>query len=163
MRSTPLEPTDGSVAQKEQRIEDVNPLMWAHYANSHKGFCAKYEITKEFTYEDDTKHTLLRVAKINYEERIDMESSINFEEALLKKSKIWEYENEVRAILYDPKCLDQVTTKPAPKLKAVYLGLRCSSSDRQKMAEALRGSHVPLFQMDFDTTDACRLIPRRIG
>jgi hypothetical protein len=163
MRTTPLVPSDGSVPQKVQDIKDVNPLMWAHYANSHKGFCAKYELTPSFVFQDETKHCFMRIGAIKYAEEINLTTGLSFEDALLMKSKIWSYENEVRAILYDPECKEQVTTKPAPKLNSIYLGLRCSTSDRQEMTQALRGGAIPLYQMEYDPTDASKLIPKRIG
>lgn len=163
VRTSPLNNIDGTPAVKEQNIEEVSPLMWAHYTNSHKGFCIKYTLDDNVAIRDEATHKFLAIGELNYISKIDLTEGLQMREALLVKSEEWKYEHEVRAILFDPNVKKMVTVVKAPKMSAIYLGLRCSSSDRQEMVQALREKNTPLFQMRFDPKDANVLYPERIG
>lgn len=163
VRTSPLNNVDGTAAIKEQQIEKVSPLMWAHYTNSHKGFCIKYTLDNNVVIRDEATHKFLAIEELNYISKIDLTADLLMRDALLVKSEEWKYEHEVRAILFDPNEKKMVTTVKAPKMSAIYLGLRCSSLDRQKMIQALREKNTPLFQMCFDPKDANLLYPERIG
>lgn len=72
-----------------------HPLMWAHYADSHKGFCIEYEVDKENP-----------LFPINYSSE-PLEPSIyelllcpseTLSRILTTKSIEWQYEKEVRLI-----------------------------------------------------------------
>ncbi|WP_049630792.1 DUF2971 domain-containing protein [Cellvibrio sp. pealriver] len=74
----------------------IHPLMWAHYAAGHTGFCIEYDI-------DDIDHPL---EDVNYTTRA-LTPSINellfcphetFTEILTTKSLEWSYEKESRLI-----------------------------------------------------------------
>lgn len=72
-----------------------NELMWAHYANSHKGFCIEYDI--------DKLETLYRIPKTVHQFEVCYESkpqTLNIHDVgkpdslkklLAIKSKAWEY------------------------------------------------------------------------
>lgn len=73
-----------------------NPLMWAHYANSHTGFCIEYEINEIFA----------PLYEVNYASQLPS-PSINelilcpeesFIRILTTKTPEWSYEKEVRFI-----------------------------------------------------------------
>lgn len=71
-----------------------NPLLWAHYANSHKGFCIGYN-------KSDIENLSYKVSDINYSKKIPTFDEIKeetFEELLYTKSDEWKYENECRAL-----------------------------------------------------------------
>jgi len=82
------------------------PLMWAHYANNHKGICIKYDFelngVQNICFDEDKR---LDVLKVNYsDEPIDIFShsiekleNLKFKILTNKYSK-WQYENEVRLI-----------------------------------------------------------------
>lgn len=156
-------PLDSDPFPLIQNIEDVNLLMWAHYADSHKGFCVKYEFPETYDFHDDKKLRALCLGEICYEENIDLNSNLTFKDAFLKKSNIWKYEHEVRAVLFDTDCTEQATQINAPKMIAIYLGLRCSTEDKQKMLLALRGKPTPIYQMKVDPSNINHLIAERIG
>lgn len=62
-------------------------LLWAHYADSHKGCCIEVSVNEE----------RVRLGEVTYIK--DLPYIDNFrsgEELLLHKSTIWEYEDEVR-------------------------------------------------------------------
>jgi hypothetical protein len=82
------------------------PLMWAHYANNHKGICIKYDFELEGVQnicfdKDET----LDILKVNYSDNpidifsysIDKLENLKYEILTNKYSK-WQYENEVRLI-----------------------------------------------------------------
>ncbi|SEW23438.1 Protein of unknown function [Prevotella sp. khp7] len=163
VRSTPLIKKDGSLGVKRQNISDVNSLMWAHYANYHKGFCAKYELDDKFVKCDEMKKTFTRMAILHYEKNIDISKNLAVEDALLWKNAIWEYEKEVRVIDYDPDGINEFREQDAPPLKAIYLGVKCSDKDRHDMQLALRRKSVELYQMHIDSNDICSLTAERIG
>lgn len=164
VRVTQLTPHDGTTAQKEQDIENVHPLMWAHYADSHKGFCLKYTFTDDFVTHDDAKHYFLSLQEVKYKTHIDLTKELTFKDALLTKADFWKYEHEVRAIVFAPEEKDMVyLSKKAPRINGIYLGLRCTTENRQKMIQTLRETNIPLYQMRFNPKDACRLVAERIG
>lgn len=72
-----------------------NPLMWAHYANKHKGICIGYSFP--ILPED------FRVYNVTYRKNI-LPIDINIDENrvmyywLTNKAMSWEYEEEIRAI-----------------------------------------------------------------
>lgn len=72
-----------------------HPLMWAHYADSHKGFCIEYEVDQEdslwpvnYTTEP-LQPSLYELLLCPYETLIRI---------LTTKSMEWQYEKEVRLI-----------------------------------------------------------------
>ena len=75
-------------------VEYDNPLLWAHYANSHKGFCVGYE-------EQDIIDISDCLSSMNYSEHqpsISLDDPKSFEQLLFVKSTHWNYENECRAV-----------------------------------------------------------------
>ena len=71
-----------------------NPLLWAHYANSHKGFCVGYN-------KSDIENLSYKVSDINYSKKLPTFNKIEektFMELLYTKSYDWCYENECRAL-----------------------------------------------------------------
>ncbi len=93
--------------------DDDNMLMWAHYANSHKGYCLKYKVVNdEFIYpieyrEKRINGTIL-IDKIyrNHLEQMqqrkhipwDKETKIQLLLNYLIKDIVWKYEKEFRVI-----------------------------------------------------------------
>ncbi len=71
-----------------------NPLLWAHYANSHKGFCVGYEKNSiaevsDKLFDIDYKNEMYSINE--YDER-------TFDKLLSTKSVDWVIEKECRAI-----------------------------------------------------------------
>ena len=90
------------LSKKDPQSKDVflNPLMWSHYADSHKGICIQYEITKDAlnAYNDD-EH-ILRIGNVKYRNSKAMSDYITLDNALLAKGECWSYEQEERLIYY---------------------------------------------------------------
>lgn len=152
---------------KEVPIEDVNVLMWSHYADSHKGFCVKYVFDRDMF--DLNKHIkrdkLLLVDKIKYSETIDINDEPSIRMALLEKSDFWKYENEMRLISYD--CSGEDKEFPVVECKgmakAVYLGVKCSNENRRLMEKAIGDKNIPLYQMSVDEEKLTRFKKTLIG
>lgn len=71
-----------------------NSLLWAHYANSHKGFCVGYN-------KSDIENLSYKISDINYSNKLPTFKKIEketFIEILYTKSYEWRYENECRAL-----------------------------------------------------------------
>ncbi len=73
-----------------------NLLMWAHYADSHKGICLEFDTLKDLD-------TFSSTVPVQYVKKYPYLSIINNFEAIisrciLTKSKEWKYENEYRVI-----------------------------------------------------------------
>lgn len=82
-----------------------NALMWAHYTNSHKGFCVGFNPNDNFFHDylsTDRKKskTIKNVVYSNQRVKIPMEidkPKLEFE-PFITKSNDWKYEEEVRII-----------------------------------------------------------------
>lgn len=111
--------------------------MWAHYADSHKGICIKYHFHHSITklagdhngivaYFKDVKYSNGEMSKYSNKD------AINLEDAFFLKGKDWEYENELRLLLYDLNNQDTYGTINIPNcIEAIYFGLKCSDKDKE--------------------------------
>lgn len=71
-----------------------NLLLWSHYADSHKGICVKFDVTKSLDFFENMN--LVRYSKeYAITDYINNKTDI-IEKGILMKSKDWEYEEEVR-------------------------------------------------------------------
>lgn len=117
----------------------TNPLMWAHYADSHKGFCIEYD------FSNASEEDLLLLPVIYSRHIVKMpwkycmlpegtkspEFSARLMQAVLTKHDVWKYENEWRILLKsdaEPDC-------EMPKISCVYLGAFCSEENEQIILE----------------------------
>lgn len=151
----------------ELGIEDINVLMWSHYADSHKGFCVKYVFDSDLF--DPTKYRkrdkLLLVDKIKYSDTIDINEEPSIKMALLEKSDFWKYENEMRLISYD--CSGNDKEFPIIECKGmakeVYLGAKCSDENLRLMEKAIGDKNIPLYKMSVDERRLTRFKKTLIG
>lgn len=155
------------VLKKEQNIEDVNPLMWAHYAKDHTGFCIKYKLPANFVRNDNAGELIwTRIGNVNYKPDMILSKLDEFTvfDALFAKHDIWSYENEVRIVQYDANNDNNYKTVEIPEdsIQSIYLGLKCSDENRQKMLLTLRNRNIKLYQMEVDSIDAYKLVAKRI-
>ncbi|GEM_PF-5841278 len=154
---------DGS----DMSVEELNVLMWSHYADSHKGFCVRYEF--EGGLFDTTIHPkkdkLLFVDKIRYSETIDIGDEPSIRMALLEKSNFWEYEKEMRLVSFDCSGDDKdfPTIKCKGMAKAIYLGAKCTDANRRLMEKAIGDKNIPLYQMSVDEKKLTRFKKTLIG
>ena len=80
-----------------------NELMWAHYANSHKGFCIAYDVDLlKQSGETDRDIELIKVKYADSPANIGLMDIRNYnivkQKLLATKSRSWAYENETRLV-----------------------------------------------------------------
>ena len=127
----------------------TDELLWAHYANSHQGFCIEYELEKLLKNQRPA-HRYFDVSYITNIPNLSFKHIISQkdENLLIKtmlgyKSKRWEYENEIRIITenyglqnYDYRAI-----------KSIYFGLKMSNDQIEEMMKLLQGRQIKYFHM----------------
>lgn len=122
-------------------------LLWAYYANSHKGFCIGYDFNKLINNNDrDSRFHF----EVNYSDKppeleisdFSKNNSVLFKMGAMK-SKRWEHEQEVRIIT------NKVGVQPYDykALKQIFFGLRMSDDDKKKIMDKLKGRNIDFYQM----------------
>lgn len=148
-------------------IEKANSLMWAHYANSHKGICIRYRFKPEFFTDDESTQKFITVKPMDYDQNsLKIDESLSIDKALYAKNPIWKYEDETRIVYYNPACKEDygdVELGANAIVEAIYLGVKCSDETREHVQRWLRGTSIPLYQMHISAEDAYKLVAKRIG
>ncbi|MGY6647302.1 DUF2971 domain-containing protein [Wenyingzhuangia sp. IMCC45574] len=119
-------------------------LLWAHYSDSHKGFCIEYD----FNYLIDNKNSYSNVVYKKYPPKVyflHILLGYNFiiHKSAFRKSKRWEYEKEFRVI-------SKSTGKiyhPPNAIKAIYFGIRMAKNDKDIIVKRLKNRNISFFQM----------------
>jgi hypothetical protein len=124
------------------------PLMWSHYAGSHRGVCL------EFSVQNTLFCGALQVEYLDHYTEFDL--SNDDEDASLKplltKSKDWRYENEFRLVVAAPghtfpgilPTRNNVATLPPGALKSVIMGCQMPQEDREIVRSLVRSSSSPV-------------------
>lgn len=133
---------------KDGETFPCNELLWAHYANSHKGFCIEYDLEK-ISSGVTPGFDISNVINVAYEnERPNAYKYDNIFQAQKKvfgtKSLAWEYENEIRLVF--EKYGEKVISESA--ITAVYFGLRISLEDRRDIINRLSGRSIDFYQIE---------------
>jgi hypothetical protein len=124
-------------------------LLWAHYGNSHKGFCIEYCIDTLIDFTKLENHKI----SVKYSDKppklhISDVSKANLERILQKllgtKSKKWSYEKEIRII----------TSRSGKQyfdfraVKGIYFGLRMPEKLQNRLMEELAGRGIKYYKMN---------------
>ena len=122
--------------KKEVRICSLsknkdNALLWAHYANEHKGCCIEVEVAEDFSWKriDDTYCSCFPILHSG-------QSDDEIIEMLFKtKSDYWSYEDEVRFVKHLPLSKDGKPHKANlhVKVKKIYLGIRVTDEEKDRI------------------------------
>lgn len=103
--------------------DPVCAQMWAHYADSHRGFIVKYERAENWLLRSP------QCRSVKYRRRlVTLEAQDLALEALWTKSEAWEYEKEVR-LLY-PRT-NAYTAVGLLKPSGIVCGLRTAAADKE--------------------------------
>ena len=107
----------------------TNILMWAHYADAHKGVCLRFKPQSRF---------FLRAQKINYSEpypttRIFDDHLARMNAIILTKSDDWAYEEEWRVLEYDHG--PGVYQFPPNSFDAIVVGCRATDADVDRVVD----------------------------
>lgn len=123
--------------------EFLNELMWAHYADYHKGICIKYHFPNSFTQVYTKPNIPVRYFRdVEYKDDLSIlnaQDSISIMDAFFAKSKAWEYENELRLLQCDLNGKGDYDTIDIPNcIEAIYFGVRCSQRDIDTIMEIMK-------------------------
>lgn len=120
-------------------------LMWAHYADGHKGFCLEF---------DGSQEPFSKARKVSYADSVplvnpmklllDPEHFAPLEAMMLVKSTHWAYEQEWRLLHIEP---NRPYTYPWQALTGVYIGAAMAYEQMEVIALILEGSPTKLYQM----------------
>lgn len=148
-------------------------LMWAHYADSHKGFVVEYRAIDLFPDVLPVRYSPERIdatdlvfyclaCKISSEFHLhsELKDVLLPTKILTNKTMDWKYEKEWRIFKQDPPKLDfnkeykgghQVVFKRTPT--AVYLGCRMERKHEETLCNIAREKRIPVYRMRYNTTD----------
>jgi len=111
-----------------------NELLWAHYSNSHKGYCIEYELD-ELLLNKKEEDLFPEIINVEYSRRLPFSSMRdlkykNDKNELIKlffgnKSMKWNYEQEVRVIFGD----DGKQKINEKSIKSIIFGINASEND----------------------------------
>lgn len=107
--------------------------MWGHYANSHKGFCLKYDLREIYKlWPGQVLPVLYSNTYLLSEPRIDERSLREFELTYaFTKAYEWKYENEWRLFVINRECAGEAGfLVPFVIPKSIFLG--CKIEDKLK-------------------------------
>ncbi len=127
---------------KMDKEEYLNELLWAHYADSHKGICIKYRFSSNMTQYGKDNKTIAFFSDIKYTAKLsnyNPDKIIGIKDAIFYKGTAWEYENESRYICFklDGKGLyDVMPTKN--NIEAIYFGVECPVENKREILNILR-------------------------
>lgn len=153
-----------------------NLPMWAHYANNHKGICIEYNVVSpSFFYPvmyENGRHISNKICmnfvalafrdmkgNITEEQKNDLElySQILFHNTMIK-DKSWKYEDEYRYIIPQMICDDKEikygtlldTRIMGIEISAIYLGMCCEDTYKNKFIEVANTLGINIYQMCFN-------------
>ena len=145
--------------KKQTKCKDtfLDSLMWAHYADSHKGICIKYNFNSSvFKVGGTDKNVVAYFYNIEYyngavKNLKKADGSILFKEAFFYKGKQWKYENELRFLYFDVNGKGERATIDVPNsIEAIYFGLKCSKNDKDAILKIMEGKNVQFYEMVMD-------------
>ncbi|MCD2259150.1 DUF2971 domain-containing protein [Psychroserpens luteolus] len=128
----------------------IDELLWAHYANSHNGYCIEYDLDLLLkSYDSDKVYSFpitykKQPASVDFMDIINSGSSNSLIQKMAgRKSLRWKYEEEIRIVTEDfgehPYEFDAV--------KSIYFGLRMKKADRIKVMKRLKGRGINYFEI----------------
>jgi len=134
--------------------EHNNLLMWAHYADSHKGAVLKFRGNDEFfkkvlnvEYEKDLATSGLISKHIRFGMDLTTNPAIDF---LRTKSSYWRYEQEWRLMgdAVNPVMKREFHLFPPHALKEIYLGCKIQEDKIEEVRSLINGNfkHVKIFK-----------------
>lgn len=129
-----------------------SPLMWAHYADNHRGFCMEYDLTK---LPEGYRCSILPVIYSN--SRYDATRLVVAKNKNLVtnpfyfKSSHWEYEKEWRMMILESIVTDNEYYADFFKgISGIYLGLRSFESHKEKIdriIEKYSQRNIPVYKI----------------
>lgn len=109
-----------------------NLLMWAHYADSHKGVCLKFDILEDTEFFSPAKKVIYAKDYPVYNYLENKNDFVN--QLFFTKSNEWAYEGEVRVL---KKKKDNYQFKES-SLKELIFGCNISENDKKTLTKIIR-------------------------
>ena len=127
-----------------------DPLMWSHYADSHRGICLAFDWRDPFFAAAQQVRYAKQRPAIN---PVFHDNETMLEHALLTKSDHWSYEREWRIVHY--RRGSGAYAYPVKALKAIVVGHQATPATRQQIAKWAkdRRSPVPVYEARISTTE----------
>jgi hypothetical protein len=130
---------------------ETNALMWAHYADAHRGICIGFRTAA---------CAALRSARpITYQRKLP-NCRIGFEDReankiFLTKSTDWEYEQEWRVLQSTESEAFPYISLPRNSIATVIVGVRITEDDVRWIQDWIRffGGRIKLLQSEFSSTN----------
>lgn len=132
-------------------------LMWAHYAEQHKGICIEYDFN-----ESDADRIRPFIQPVFYSNKIFTINSIGEVNAInnimasICKSKDWEYEQEWRLTIFAKSQIEgNMNLIKAPIPKAIILGSRFNLNTddvKCKIDQIVKEQNIPIYQMNIHSS-----------
>ncbi|HEY5602205.1 MAG TPA: DUF2971 domain-containing protein [Gammaproteobacteria bacterium] len=128
----------------------TDELLWAHYANSHHGFCIEYELEtlvyfgrNEF-FNFDVKYSD-HPPLLTIEDMLKINEKIGFIQKLIGiKSKRWAYEKELRVVTSEA----GAQSYDYRAVKAIHFGIRMPNDKKQEIMRKLKGRNIKYYQTE---------------
>jgi len=141
----------------------LQPLMWAHYANSHKGLVLEFDETSNFFHPDAFLKVDYAASRVEYNPD-GADQRFMVELFARRKSLDWQYEQEYRRIVNLDQTNKQVNggqtlylLNIAPELlKSVSFGLRASETMKKEVLSLTEKSplnHLQVFNTVADENE----------
>jgi hypothetical protein len=132
-----------------------NLLMWAHYADSHRGFVV------EFDTEDEGFRRLGELHQVRYRKDRPLFDVVKGPDMaiFLLKSQDWDYEKEFRIFRPLHGCLRRSMNGidrffahlPRSSVRAVYFGNRMEAALKTEISEIMAGTPAKLYETELHT------------
>lgn len=136
-----------------------NILMWSHYADRHKGFCVKYNFSRDYIFHYDDEHQSSRAyLPVVYQPDnlfLDREN-LTFMDGFMRKAPVWQYENEVRLLSYNPSEKSHFVSEPLDKkssIEEIIFGALCPPKTKETIKGIFTSSKVLFSEMYIDNAD----------
>jgi len=130
-------------------------LMWAHYADYHKGFCVEYNVSaweessfkRRFLYPVIYSNSMFNATDyFSYDNKNNDRNNLYLSQTALIKSKEWEYEKEWR-LVFSNGVFETEKSYPIGTAKAVYLGAKIKSEKQDLLVNICNEKNIKLYKM----------------
>ena len=134
-------------------VDNYCPLLWAHYASNHFGYCIEYSKDdllrlndygrKEFDVIYEEKPPCPNISTLTENSDNSIKSEIAF---LGTKSKSWKYEKEYRIIHPQYKLINYLDDA----VTGIYFGIRMIDKEKELIMTELSGKGITFYDMYFE-------------
>ena len=141
------------------------PLMWAHYADSHRGLALGFEVPDKLLFKIDYVANRIKPDRNVDHSKSSMEGLIH--KLLRTKHKEWSYEDEYRLVRPLENCVSEgdkffTAFNEITVLKEVVLGARYETSNFDQLSSELKCDGVT-FQTARAEFQGFRMTPQRLA